>query len=148
MTALVSTLKHGRRTAGTQKPEKGTRNRPPRDRRLPRRLQDYADNRVDGARIGISLAERAMECGHDDLNLTSTDREIPPKVTDVGRTKEAGLSPSGSSESAILDLRTPPRSVPPSTGKSGDTTPLGQELVLRATRADKTPPSGTGDIVE
>ena len=48
------------------------RNRPQRDRRLPRRLQDYAINLVDGVRIGSSHAEGTMECGHDDLNLTPT----------------------------------------------------------------------------
>ena len=80
--------------------------------------------------------------------MTSADREIPPKVAGVGRTKDAGPPPSGSGEGAILALRSPPRSVPPSTGKSGDTTPLGQALVFRATRANKTPPGGTGEIVE
>ena len=48
------------------------RNRPQRDRRLQRRIQDYAVNRVDRVRIGSGFAQGTMECGHDDLNLTPT----------------------------------------------------------------------------
>ena len=80
--------------------------------------------------------------------MTSTDNEIPPKVAGVSRTKGAEPAPSGSGEGAILALRTPPRSVPPSLEKSGNTTPVGQSLVLRATRDDKTPPGATGEIME